>query len=82
MRCLRSRIGQYESINPQCRQFAEPPQAVIWPPNNRIAVDEGVIDPEDRDLFWFAESAEEIWQGILRWYDKAGKPLLMPEETQ
>ena len=28
-------------------------------------VDEGVIDAEDRDLFWFAETAEEIWNGIL-----------------
>ncbi|WP_174771045.1 LOG family protein, partial [Bradyrhizobium elkanii] len=39
-------------------------------------VDEGVIDPEDRDLFWFSESAEEAWQGILRWYETAGRPLL------
>ena len=39
-------------------------------------VAEGTIDPEDRELFWFAESAEEIWQGILDWYDKAGRPLL------
>lgn len=39
-------------------------------------VEEGVIDPEDRDLFWFAESAEEAWQGILRWYQAAGRPLL------
>ncbi|WP_240784206.1 LOG family protein [Tabrizicola caldifontis] len=39
-------------------------------------VEEGVIDPEDRDLFWFAETAEEIWSDILRWYDQAGLPLL------
>jgi hypothetical protein len=26
-------------------------------------VDEGVIDSEDRELFWFAETAEEIWTG-------------------
>ncbi|WP_417682386.1 LOG family protein [Roseibium sp.] len=38
-------------------------------------VDEGVIDPEDRDLFWYAETAEEIWDDILRWYELAGKPL-------
>jgi len=31
-------------------------------------VDEGVIDPEDRELFWFAETAEEIWDGILSWH--------------
>ena len=35
-------------------------------------VDEGVIDPEDRDLFWFAETAEEIWDGIRHWYEAAG----------
>jgi uncharacterized protein (TIGR00730 family) len=38
-------------------------------------VDEGVIDAEDRDLFWFAETAEEIWNGILRWHDASGEPL-------
>ena len=31
--------------------------------------DEGVIDAEDRDLFWFAETANEIWSSILDWYD-------------
>ncbi len=38
-------------------------------------VDEGTIDPEDRELFWFAETAREIWDGILRWYEMAGEPL-------
>ena len=38
-------------------------------------VDEGVIDPEDRDLFWFAETAQEIWNGILHWHDASGEPL-------
>ena len=42
-------------------------------------VDEGMIDLEDRELFWFAETAEETWQGILRWYDAAGTPLLESE---
>ena len=37
--------------------------------------DEGVIDAEDRELFWFAESAKEIWDGILHWYDVSGAPL-------
>jgi uncharacterized protein (TIGR00730 family) len=37
--------------------------------------DEGVIDPEDRDLFWFAETADEIWGSILDWYDACGAPL-------
>jgi uncharacterized protein (TIGR00730 family) len=38
-------------------------------------VDEGVIDPEDRDLFWFAETAQDIWNGILHWHDACGEPL-------
>jgi uncharacterized protein (TIGR00730 family) len=38
-------------------------------------VDEGVIDPEDRDLFWFAETAQEIWDGILHWHEAGGEPL-------
>ena len=38
-------------------------------------VDEGVIDPEDRDLFWFAETAQEIWDGILHWHSACGEPL-------
>jgi uncharacterized protein (TIGR00730 family) len=37
---------------------------------------EGVIDPEDRELFWYAETAEEIWQSILDWYNVTGQPLI------
>jgi len=37
--------------------------------------DEGVIDAEDRELFWFAETADEIWNGILDWYDACGAGL-------
>jgi uncharacterized protein (TIGR00730 family) len=37
--------------------------------------DEGVIDAEDRELFWFAETANEIWSSILHWYDACGAPL-------
>jgi len=39
-------------------------------------VDEGVIEEEDRELFWYAESAPEIWRGILGWYEASGTPLL------
>lgn len=42
-------------------------------------VDEGVIDPEDRGLFWYAETAEEIWSDILRWYDCAGLSPVSPQ---
>ena len=30
--------------------------------------DEGVVELEDRSLFWYAENAEEIWEGLLRWH--------------
>lgn len=36
---------------------------------------EGVIAAEDLELFWFAETAEDAWNGILRWYEKKGEPL-------
>jgi predicted Rossmann-fold nucleotide-binding protein len=39
-------------------------------------VDEGMIDPEDRDLFWFAETADEIWSGIKLWHERAGTNVL------
>jgi len=39
-------------------------------------LDEGVIDSEDLDIFWFAETAQEAWQGILDWYDQSGEPLI------
>ena len=41
-------------------------------------VDEGVIDVEDRELFWYAESADEIWSTILAWNERNGTPLLAP----
>jgi len=36
--------------------------------NVDFLVDEGVIDPEDRELFWFAETAQKIWDGIRHWH--------------
>jgi uncharacterized protein (TIGR00730 family) len=41
-------------------------------------VDEGVIEREDRDLFWYAESAEDIWRSILAWHERNGTPLVTP----
>ena len=41
-------------------------------------VDEGFIEREDRELFWFAESAEQAWQSILEWHERRGSPLLTP----
>ena len=36
---------------------------------------EGTIDPEDAELFVFAETAEEIWKIICDWYERSGKSL-------
>ncbi len=41
-------------------------------------VTEGVIDSEDRELFWYAETAQEIWDDILNWYHSKGE-LLFPD---
>ncbi len=43
--------------------------------NADFLVKEGVIDPEDRELFWYAETAREIWDGILNWYEESGESL-------
>ncbi len=44
--------------------------------NFKYLLDEGVIDPEDIKLFWYAESAREIWEGILLWHKENGTPLV------
>jgi len=43
--------------------------------NVDFLVEEGVIDPEDRELFWFAETAQEIWEGIQHWHRVNGGSL-------
>jgi uncharacterized protein (TIGR00730 family) len=45
--------------------------------NFDFLVEEGVIDPEDRELFWFAETAREIFESIHNWERAAG-----PEASQ
>jgi hypothetical protein len=45
-------------------------------------VDEGVIDPEDKELFRFAETAEEAWDHITAWYECNGEPLLEDAPTR
>ena len=46
--------------------------------NVDFLVDEGTIAPEDRDLFWYAETAEQIWRDILTWYEMKGEPCCRP----
>lgn len=41
----------------------------------QFLVEEGVIDAEDAELFWYVETAEEAWQGILKWHQDNGTPL-------
>jgi len=40
-----------------------------------MLADEGVIDPEDHDLFWFAQDAKEAWEGMQAWHKANKTPL-------
>ncbi len=37
--------------------------------------DQGVIDEEDLELFWYADTALEAWEGILKWHEANNTPL-------
>ncbi|HXX83136.1 MAG TPA: LOG family protein [Casimicrobiaceae bacterium] len=69
----------------QTRKIAPVPVVLVGERYWRRAVDfdfltdEGTIDPEDVELFWFAETAEEIWASISEWYASKGDPL--PTQT-
>jgi uncharacterized protein (TIGR00730 family) len=66
----------------QTRKIAPLPVALVGRAFWRRAIDfdflaaEGVIDPEDLDLFAFAETAEEIYAHISDWHRAAGRPIL------
>lgn len=66
----------------QTRKFAPLPVVLVgeefWRKavNFDFLVEEGVIDAEDRELFWYAETAKEIWDGLIMWYQKAGLSLV------
>jgi uncharacterized protein (TIGR00730 family) len=68
----------------QSQTIAPVPVVLVGEEYWRRAVDidflasEGVIDPQDRELFWYAETADEIWQSILAWNERQGTPLLVP----
>jgi uncharacterized protein (TIGR00730 family) len=57
----------------QTRKIAPIPIVLVGERHWRRAVDfdylaeEGVIDAEDLELFWYAETAEEIWESIRAW---------------
>lgn len=72
----------FETLNlVQCRRIQPLPILLVGEEFWRRAIDfdflleRGLIDPEDRQLFWYAETAEQIWNDILEWYARAGKPL-------
>lgn len=44
--------------------------------------DEGTIDPKDISLFWYAETAQEIWETIIAWYSKTGRSIFSIEERE
>ncbi len=44
--------------------------------NVELMAEEGVIDPEDAELFMFAETAQGAWDTILHWHESCGTPLV------
>lgn len=48
--------------------------------NFDFLVEEGVISPEDTELFAYVETAEEAWEYIVDWYEKRGEPLFETED--
>ncbi len=44
--------------------------------NFDFLIDEGVITPHDRELFSFAENADEAWEMVQEWYRSRGNPLV------
>jgi len=43
--------------------------------NFDFLVEEGVISPEDKELFSYAENAQEAWEQILEWHERRETPL-------
>jgi uncharacterized protein (TIGR00730 family) len=41
-------------------------------------VEEGTIDPEDRELFGYAETGAQAWDIVCRWHAAAGTPNFAP----
>jgi hypothetical protein len=66
----------------QTRKIRPIPVVLVWETFLRGIVDfermveEGVIDPEDSELFWFAETAQDVWDGIVEWHRAARDPLV------
>jgi uncharacterized protein (TIGR00730 family) len=72
----------FETLNlVQTRKIAPVPVVLVGESFWRRAFDvehlyeQGVIDREDRDLFWFEETAADVWHSILDWHRSNGTPL-------
>ena len=73
----------FETLNlVQCRRVKPLPIVLVgrefWQRavNMQFLVESGLIDPADSERFWYAETAQEIWDGIVAWYARAGTPLM------
>jgi len=42
-------------------------------------MEQGTIAIEDREIFWYAETAQEAWDGILDWYARSDQSLAETE---
>lgn len=66
----------------QTRKIAPVPIVLVGREYWQRAIDfdfmlaEGVIEPKDVGLFRYAETAAEIWNGILTWHQANGAPLI------
>jgi uncharacterized protein (TIGR00730 family) len=50
--------------------------------NADFLLEHGKIDAEDLDLFWYAETADEAWEGICQWHKANGSdPFSKPNRT-
>ena len=49
--------------------------------NPEFLLARGLIDPEDLDLFCYAETAGQVWDSILLWHRDAGSPLVCDTST-
>ena len=77
----------FETLNlVQCRRIKPLPVILVGEKFWRRAVDieflaeAGLIDPGDRQLFWYAETAQQIWDGIVDWHTRAGAPLFCDDQ--
>lgn len=73
----------FETLNlVQCRRIDPLPVVLVGQTFWQRAVSlefleaSGLIDSEATRLYWYAETAQQIWDSIIAWYAAAGEPLL------